>query len=76
MVGNDDQPIYGWRGAQPENLAQLQKDYARLQVIKLEQNYRLPGAYLKLPISSSPIIPMRLKSGYGVIRVTAIPCEY
>ena len=35
VVGDDDQSIYAWRGAQPENLAQLQKDYSRLQVIKL-----------------------------------------
>ena len=35
VVGDDDQSIYAWRGASPKNLAQLQKDYARLQVIKL-----------------------------------------
>ena len=48
VVGDDDQSIYAWRGAQPENLAQLQKDYARLQVIKLEQNYRSTGRILKV----------------------------
>ncbi|CAA9891753.1 DNA helicase and single-stranded DNA-dependent ATPase [Candidatus Methylobacter favarea] len=47
VVGDDDQSIYAWRGAQPENLAQLQKDYPRLQVIKLEQNYRSTGRILK-----------------------------
>jgi ATP-dependent DNA helicase Rep len=40
VVGDDDQSIYAWRGARPENLAQLQKDYPQLKVIKLEQNYR------------------------------------
>ena len=40
VVGDDDQSIYAWRGAQPENLMQLQSDYPRLEVIKLEQNYR------------------------------------
>ena len=47
VVGDDDQSIYAWRGASPKNLAQLQKDYARLQVIKLEQNYRSTGRILK-----------------------------
>ncbi|KTD59138.1 UvrD-helicase domain-containing protein [Legionella shakespearei] len=40
VVGDDDQSIYAWRGAKPENLAQLQKDYPKLKIIKLEQNYR------------------------------------
>ncbi|TAL49866.1 MAG: DNA helicase Rep [Methylovulum sp.] len=48
VVGDDDQSIYAWRGASPQNLAQLQKDYARLQVIKLEQNYRSTGRILKV----------------------------
>lgn len=48
VVGDDDQSIYAWRGAQPENLAQLQHDYPRLQVIKLEQNYRSTGRILKV----------------------------
>lgn len=40
VVGDDDQSIYAWRGAKPENLAQLQRDYPQLKIIKLEQNYR------------------------------------
>lgn len=39
-VGDDDQSIYAWRGARPENLDLLQQDYSNLKVIKLEQNYR------------------------------------
>ncbi|MFC4819043.1 UvrD-helicase domain-containing protein [Dokdonella ginsengisoli] len=39
-VGDDDQSIYAWRGANPENLAELAKDYPQLKVVKLEQNYR------------------------------------
>ena len=46
-VGDDDQSIYGWRGAQPENLQQLAEDYPRLEVVKLEQNYRSCGTVLK-----------------------------
>lgn len=39
-VGDDDQAIYAWRGADVENLRLLQQDYPKLRVIKLEQNYR------------------------------------
>src|SRR5690554_3430070 len=47
VVGDDDQSIYSWRGAQPENLALLQKDFPTLRVTKLEQNYRSVGRVLK-----------------------------
>ncbi|MDX1251825.1 MAG: DNA helicase Rep [Gammaproteobacteria bacterium] len=47
VVGDDDQSVYAWRGAQPENLALLQQDFPRLTVIKLEQNYRSTGRILK-----------------------------
>jgi ATP-dependent DNA helicase Rep len=47
VVGDDDQSIYSWRGARPENLVQLQQDYSDLTVIKLEQNYRSTNTILK-----------------------------
>ncbi len=40
VVGDDDQAIYGWRGASLDNLAELPKDFPTLKVVKLEQNYR------------------------------------
>jgi len=40
VVGDDDQSIYSWRGARPENMMQLEIDYPKLKLIKLEQNYR------------------------------------
>lgn len=46
-VGDDDQSIYAWRGANPENLAELARDYPQLQVIKLEQNYRCARRILR-----------------------------
>ena len=47
VVGDDDQSIYAWRGARPENIAQLQADYPQLQVVKLEQNYRSTNRILR-----------------------------
>ncbi|MBI3547236.1 MAG: UvrD-helicase domain-containing protein [Gammaproteobacteria bacterium] len=47
IVGDDDQSIYAWRGAHPENLKHLQQDYPALKVIKLEQNYRSSARILK-----------------------------
>ena len=46
-VGDDDQSIYAWRGANPENLELLGKDYPQLKVVKLEQNYRCTARILR-----------------------------
>ncbi len=47
VVGDDDQSIYAWRGARPENLGQLAEDFPALKVVKLEQNYRSTQLILK-----------------------------
>ena len=46
-VGDDDQSIYAWRGADPENLHRLSQDYPQLRVIALEQNYRCARRILR-----------------------------
>lgn len=48
VVGDDDQSIYAWRGARPENMSLLKQDYPQLKVIKLEQNYRSTSRILRV----------------------------
>ncbi len=76
-VGDDDQAIYGWRGATLDNLAQLPKDYPALRVVKLEQNYRSSVRILRSAnalIAHNPkLFEKRLWSDLGhgdTIRVT------
>lgn len=47
VVGDDDQSIYAWRGAKPENLSLLQEDFPGLKIVMLEQNYRSTTRILK-----------------------------
>ena len=68
-VGDDDQSIYAWRGAQPENLEALGRDYPQLKVITLEQNYRCSARILRSAnavIANNPHAhPKKLWSRHG-----------
>jgi ATP-dependent DNA helicase Rep len=83
VVGDDDQSIYSWRGAKPENLVRLQTDFPRLQLIKLEQNYRSTNTILTaanhLIQQNTPLFPKSLWSQHGqgdAIRVIHTASEY
>ena len=70
-VGDDDQSVYAWRGARPQNLTQLQQEFVNLKLIMLEQNYRSTGRILKaanaLIANNGHIFEKKLwsKLGYG-----------
>ena len=79
VVGDDDQSIYAWRGAQPENLNKLQEDFPTLKVIKLEQNYRSTKTILNAAnqlISNNPhLFEKSLWSALGEgEKIDVIPC--
>jgi ATP-dependent DNA helicase Rep len=69
VVGDDDQSIYAWRGARPDNLRRLVEDYPALRVIMLEQNYRSSGRILSAAnglIANNPhLFDKRLWSAHG-----------
>ncbi|HEX5276170.1 MAG TPA: DNA helicase Rep [Fluviicoccus sp.] len=81
-VGDDDQSIYAWRGAKPENMIQLTHDYPNLKVVKLEQNYRSMARILTAAnsvIGNNPhVFEKKLWSQHGLgdrIRIITCPTD-
>ncbi|MDX1392417.1 MAG: UvrD-helicase domain-containing protein, partial [Rheinheimera sp.] len=81
VVGDDDQSIYSWRGARPQNLVLLKTDFPNLNVIKLEQNYRSAERILKaanILIANNPHEfdkQLFSENGYGV-PLKVLPCKH
>jgi len=80
VVGDDDQSIYAWRGANPQNLLQLSKDFPRLKVIMLEQNYRSVSTILHSAnalIANNPhVFEKKLWSALGEgERIRVVQCK-
>ena len=80
VVGDDDQSIYAWRGAKPENIAQLQQDYPNLKIVKLEQNYRSTSLILEsanaLIANNAHLFEKKLWSQLGDgEKIRIIPCK-
>ena len=80
VVGDDDQSIYAWRGAKPENIAQLQLDYPNLKLVKLEQNYRSTSRILEsanqLISNNKHLFEKKLWSALGEgEKIRIIPCK-
>ena len=79
-VGDDDQSIYAWRGADVENLRQLSVDYPQLKVIKLEQNYRSTSRILHAANTviahNEKLFEKKLWSEHGAGEaVTVVACQ-
>lgn len=80
VVGDDDQSIYAWRGAKPENIAQLQLDYPNLKLVKLEQNYRSTSRILEsanqLISNNAHLFEKKLWSALGEgEKIRIVPCR-
>lgn len=80
VVGDDDQSIYAWRGARPENLQRLQQDFPSIELVKLEQNYRstsrILGAANQLIANNQHLFEKKLWSASGIGKpIRVFPCK-
>jgi len=78
VVGDDDQSIYGWRGAEIANLLDLEKHYQEVKVVKLEQNYRSTNTILTgpKPCASTTFVCMTALAAVRMVLVAVILFEF
>lgn len=72
VVGDDDQAIYTWRGAEPENIISFARRHPRVQTFRLEQNYRSTGHIVS---AASSIVSNNVARAEKTLRTDAVPGE-
>lgn len=75
VVGDDDQAIYGWRGADPSWLLRFEEDFPRAKVVRLKFNYRSPGRVLRAAQTLIRHNPLRQEKGLQTLKEDGHPLQ-